>query len=309
MKTRTRVFAVLFVLAGSIGIIFGFYRFMNNRYNYTALTDWVLSSDEEDTTERHRQNIQESYQILSNHILIRPDWGDNAGKLVRMNRSGLRQDTVISDSVHTFLSWNYKIYYDVVDDYPDDDGKVRIYCYDNGTKETSLLMEEKNIIWFSIYEDQIVYAREDRDGALESIGLCDLDGKNRRDIYHLKEENTLFLVENVFLTGDTILFLGQPDIDEDKAELAMLSLKTGKQKRVLALGESGSILEDIGFYLENILYVALDDGFYQITLDTEKFQASGKKLFDDLFIDTIYCRENKLYHFDSNDNFTMISDD
>lgn len=90
MKTRTRVIISISALAGSVGIILLAFFGLRKWYNSSVITAWVVSSDEEDTTERHRQNRKESYQILPDHILLIPDKGENKYKLVRLDRQGNR---------------------------------------------------------------------------------------------------------------------------------------------------------------------------------------------------------------------------
>lgn len=305
MKTRTRVAVVLLVLAGSLGIILGCWRWRKNWYNYSALREWILSSEEEDTTERHRQNMQEPYQILSDHILLEPYWGEDAGRLVCEYRNSWRRE-ILSDNVHTFLEIDHKIYYDEIDPALDDDKMTRLYCYDYQTEESRLLMEEKKMIWINIYNDQIVYAREDYRGNLQSICLCDLNGKNKRELYRFQEEDTLFGAENFCLMGDTLLFTGLADYD-GYTKLAMMSLKTKTYKRVLSLGEDEDTDIDACYYLDHTFYVGLImEGYYQIELNTGKFRADRKKISDEFYANAIYCRENELYYEDTDGEFRKL---
>lgn len=305
MKTRTRIVAVLLVLAGSAGIIVGFWQWQKKQYNYSALREWILSSEEEDTTERHRQNMQEPYQILSDHILLKPDQGEDAGSLVCEYRNSWRRE-ILSEHVHTFIEIDYKVYYDVIDPAMDDDQRAHLYCYDYRTKESRHLFEEKDMIWFSIYKDQIIYACEDNEGHMQSICLCDMDGKQKRELYRFQKEDTLFGAGNFFLTDDTVLFTGQAHHDS-YTKLAMLSLKTRTYKRVLSLGEDEDTEVDACYYLDNTLYVGLVmEGYYQITPDTEKIRAKRKVLSDVFYAEAIYCRENKLYYEDTDGEFMEL---
>ena len=110
MKIQIRIMVSVSVLAGSVAIIFLAYFGFRNWYNSSAITDWIVSSEEQDTTERHRQNMEESYQILPDHILLIPDKGEDRHKLVRLNRQGKTEQIVAEEEVDSFLELNQKVY-------------------------------------------------------------------------------------------------------------------------------------------------------------------------------------------------------
>lgn len=309
MKIQIRIIVSVSVLAGSVGIIILAFCSFRNWYNSSVITDWIVSSEEQDTTERHRQNRGERYQILPDHILVIPDKGEDRHKLVRLDRQGKTEQIVTEEVVNSFLELDQKVYYDIQDEYADcwdmEDELSRIYCYDYETEEHTLLVEDQNINWFSIYQDEIIYICHDNKENLNKIFSCDLSGKNQKVLYQFKE----YYDCQFFLTGDKILLIYDIEKSEDinNFQIAMLSLQTKELKNILPL----NTWPWETFLLDRDLYVIQEGVLYQITLDLENGLADRKRLSRDMDYDEITClygRDTDLYSRNYDGEFRLLSE-
>ncbi len=309
MKIQIRIMVSVSVLAGSVAIIFLAYFGFRNWYNSSAITDWIVSSEEQDTTERHRQNMEESYQILPDHILLIPDKGEDRHKLVRLNRQGKTEQIVAEEEVDSFLELNQKVYYDVWGYTGWDDEISRIYCYDYETKEHTLLIECPDINWFSVYQDQIIYVCHDSMEGQMQVYSCDLLGKNKKVLYQAKRETEDYYDCQFFLTENQILLLY--DIEDTKSandcQIAMLSLKTKEMRDIITL----ETWPWKPFLLGQSLFVLQEDALYQIMLEPEKGLADKKRLSGDKDYDEIACLYGKgedLYSRNYDGEFRLLSE-
>lgn len=306
METKTRVLITFLVLAGSAGILCVAYLGLRKWYNYTPETSWIVESEEEDTTERHRQNMQETYQILPDHILFRPNQGEGYHGLVRVNRKGKRRK-VILDEVSSFLELDQKIYYQQYQYYSSDEdmlNRKRIYCYDESTEESTVLVEEpdQEIIWFTIYGDQILYVcdnpRHDDYKLLTNICLCGMDGKNKKIVYDFRDKGRKYEDIEIFLAEDTLVLLIEQYNKREKTEtiIDFLSLLSGTYKEV---GKIDQEYMACAYFLKDCLYVSCHEKFYKIPLDFAKGHADVRQVsLGNVGWDvgyTIYCRDDELY--------------
>lgn len=301
MKTKTRILITFLVLAGNAGILCGAYFALREWYNYTPELGWIVESEEEDTTERHRQNMQETYQILPDHILFIPSRGEGYHGLVRTNRKGRKRRQLISDRVESFIEVDQRIYYYNCDAYLDDDRTSGIIgCYDMSTEESRVLVEDPEIIWFTVYGDQILYVcakPENGNDLLTNICLCGMDGKNKKVVYDFGDKGREYEDAEIFLDGDTLVLLIEQynKMDKEEISIVFLSLSSGTYKEVGKINREYILC---AYFLKDCLYV-YGDKFYKISLDFEKGQADvrqvrlGNKGWDVGY--KIYCRDDELY--------------
>lgn len=297
MKIRTKIVIVLAMLAGSVGMICLSHYFFRAWFNSSAEADWIAGSEEEDTTERHRQNMQETYQILPDHILMIPDKGEYFGELVRMDRRGRKRESILPESVgsvNSFLEVDQKIYYYNSDLTLDDDRTSAVIgCYDMVSEDSRILVNDPWIDWFTLYQNQILYTRCGKGGNIKEICLFDETEEKRNVIYRFKDEK--FYNEQIFLAGDNLLLLGYyEDGQEDKMCLILLPLRSPQLIRLMKWDKE--IYNT--FLLENTLYAETEDELYQIVVDPEQQTAAVEAVLplSKMVGRTIYCRGDKLYN-------------
>ncbi len=303
MKIQIRVLISFLVLAGSVSVIllssYGF----RSWFNASAVTDWIVSSEEKDTTDRHRQNMEESYQILPDHILLKPEKGEHMSHLVRLDRYGKMEQVVTERDVDSFLEIDQKVYYKIWKDYDEkwQNDIDTIYSYDYTTGKHTLVTEGTNIDWFSIYQDQLVYVCSDTSGCMDQVFSCQLNGQSKKKIYQF--EGKLYGEQFVLTDDRMILFYDTEDSYE--SGIGMLSLQGNNYKCMLVL--DGSPWKS--FFLGQRFYIIDDNKLFQIALDLQKGRADKTLLSENEDYENIVflCgRGDNLYSTNYDREFALI---